>query len=287
MPLGLQDEPLDDDVRELATLEEDPQQSSNDLKKAIQEQLSKPESEPEPEPEKPNEPEPETTPVSETEPESEPEKPAEISSEEIPEAPNQEKPDKENEIEYLKRTNTELLSILRQSTTKPNLPEQKKPEEKVLSTEEKLKLFSEDPDGFIQQCINKASKPEKDEIKKLHEINALNAARENAEFRRLEPYVKQLMDSHSDLVSDRVPYITKLELFFRLAQSHEHEYKAKKELTAQERKKQEQLKAKKAASSLPSGTKKTIQDTGSAKPIDKMTSVEIKAEINKLLTKPK
>jgi hypothetical protein len=180
------------------------------------------------------------------------------------------------EQDYLRKQNQELLELLKNQTNN-NTP---KPEKKQLTPEEKLEVFTADPDAYVSSKVDEILRPQREKLKKLEEEQVFHIARNvSPDFKRLEPVIKKLMDRNPDYISSNVDPMKRLEGYYLLAEGLEAKYQREKNVEKENSKKAEQIKAKKVASSLPESTRK--MEHKADKSVDKMSSKELADLIGK------
>lgn len=182
-----------------------------------------------------------------------------------------------DEINYLKKQNEELISLLKNNSNNTNIP---KVEKKQLTSEEKLEAFTSDPDAYVKLKVEEILAPQREKLKKIEEEQVFNIARSvSPAFKRLEPVITKLMASNPDYISSHVEPMKRLEGYYLLAEGLEARYLRDKTIEKDEKAKVDQTKAKKAASSLPEPVRKT--ESKPEKSIEKMTSKELSELIGK------
>ena len=250
-----------------ALLSENKNLSSDELEKIIiqkgNEKIPEPEKEKEPESVKEPEKEPESI-------ETEQEKETELKEDSLT-------PSNDNDLGYLRKQNETLLQIIQSKLTEKAKPIEQKPQK---TKEEQLEELTEDPIAFVKKY---AIDPQKAEIRRLEELQALDMARRNPEYSRLEKIINRIksLDQYKKLGMDLNP-LDREEIFFRLAKSLEYDYKEQKARKQQDDNLKKRESAKKEAASVNPKPVKKVSDSEPVKSVENMNSSEIEKMLKKM-----
>jgi len=197
---------------------------------------------------------------------------------EVDEVPEQTVDHSAVELQRLRDQNRQLTDIMSQVTQNKN---QVKPVQKpVLTTEEELESLATQPKSFVNGAVDEKLQPIMSRLQAYETQQALNVARQNKDFVRLEPLIEKIKQQRPNMMPG-ASAIDSLEAYYHIARSLDMQERDRKSQDKTSSDKKKRMKAKKNASTIPKSSKNVNQSTPK-KTVDKMTAAELKKHMQGL-----